>query len=66
MKDQVFRELTIKIDRIRSVKKVAPRSYEYKDKLFCVNIKTDYGMQINFCEKTLKKAFKSIKRELWL
>lgn len=63
LKDQRFRLYTIKIDRIREVKKLG-RIKGFKDKMFCVDIRDHIGGGKAFCEPTLKKLFVSIKREL--
>jgi hypothetical protein len=65
-KEQEFNLYTIKIKKVREVKKIGVGSYEYKDKLFCVDINQGYGRHVMFCEKTLKKLFKHIKEELYL
>lgn len=60
-----FREYTIKIDRIREAKRVGP-GWEYKDKMFCVDISWMGNRHTMFCDTTLKKAFKRIKEELYV
>jgi hypothetical protein len=65
MKDKRIRLYKISIDVIRTCKKVGKSSFEYKDKMFCVNIGNNYGGGIGFCETTLKKLSKRIEEEIW-
>jgi len=64
LKDQRFREYTIKIDHIREVYKTSYGSTMYKDKMFCAEIWDMSGGGKMFCEPTLKKLFLSIKHEI--
>lgn len=65
LKDKTFRYLTIKIDLIRSCKKVGLGGIEYKDKWFVVKIDDGHTI-ISFCAETLKQLFKQIKEKLYL
>ena len=65
-KDKEFNLYTIKIKKIREVNKIGKGHYEYKDKLFCVDINQGNGSHICFCDTTLKKLFKTIKEELYI
>ncbi len=73
MKDQRFRYLTIKIDLIRNVKKAGNRMWEYKDKMFLVDIKENCGGIAFSVQKLsgnygrdLRKVFREIQKELHL
>lgn len=63
LKDQRFREYTIKIDHICQVFKAGDTT-RYIDKLFCVNIKDMLGGGTAFCKPTLKEVLKEIKDHL--
>ena len=72
LKDQQFRDYTIKIDRVRSVKTISRYSKEYTDKMFLVDIKYICG-GIGFAVpitkhygKSLKRLFKKIQEALHL
>ena len=73
IREEQFRDFTIKIDRVRSIKKLLAGE-EYKDKMFLVNIKycgntggvafsvklgRNYG-------RSLRKVFRKIQEELYL
>jgi len=66
MKDKEYNYCTIKIKQIREVSKIGKLSTAYSDKMFCADIKFPTGARCMFCEKTLKKLFKTIKIELYL
>ncbi len=64
-KDEELVYYRIKITRIRE--KIGTRTIcEYKDKLYCVDCKDFLGHGIAFCEPTLKQAFKTLMKELYL
>lgn len=64
-KDEDILLYTIKIRRIREVKGDKDiKSYE--DKLYCVECRDYFGAGFAFCEPTLKKAFKTLKEEIYL
>ena len=65
MKDEEVIYYKIGITRIRT-RKGNKNNCEYKDKLWCVNCKDVFGGGISFCETTLKKAFSTLKHELYL
>ena len=65
MKDEKLVYYKIKITRIRE-RGGARNHCEYKDKLWCVDCVDFTGKGVAFCETTLKKAFKTLKGELYL
>lgn len=69
MKDKTFPEMTIKIDLVREVKKLGKGSFEYKDKMYLVEIKYPFGRGIAFGVKAgktrLRKVFKRIQEEIY-
>lgn len=69
MTDKTFPEMTIKINLIRSVKKIGKGSFEYKDKMYLVDIKYPFGRGISFGVKVgktrLRKVFKRIEEEIY-
>lgn len=65
MKDEELVYYRIKIRRVREVKG-DKNIKSFSDKLWCVDCRDFTGRGIAFCETTLKKAFKTLKKELWL
>lgn len=64
MKKERIRYATITIDKIREVHR-NELGYEYKDKMFCAEIK-DGSHTTMFCESTRKKLFREIKSILYI
>ena len=61
-KEETFRNYTIKIDRVRGIKKVGVGSFEYTDKMFLVDIGSIGGRHTLFSVEIGKNYGASLKR----
>lgn len=73
LKDEQFREMTIKVDRVREVEKIGQGSYSYKDTMYLVDIINYTGGGLGFSVKIgsnygagLRKLFREIVKHLHL
>ncbi|MDD2904132.1 MAG: hypothetical protein PHU44_17030 [Syntrophales bacterium] len=71
MKDKRLNELRIKIDLLRSVKKIGSGSYELKDKMFLIDIGQGGFVRMAFSvkasgnhNKDLRKVFRKIQEQI--
>ena len=72
MKKETFLEYIIKIGKVREKTKIDVGTWEYKDKMYLVNIK-ESGVGIAFsvkatgnCGRDLRRVFRAITKSLYL